>query len=248
MKMHTRAKYRTRSLFLSIFLVALFLATNSFAASSEVSARHWRVSRLVDQVVRDEKGNEVGEVENLVIRRNGTLKRVLIALDGFLELEEKIVAVPFRRLQISADTNITVVDSKEQLEKLTDFNHKKEDVFTGFYRRAPRGGYYSGDYNYYPSHYLPWAWASYPDKMLATVIIGQKVYGDEGKKIGEIDDLMLTEGGKVDQIILSSGGFLEIDEKLVAIPYKPLGFSEFGVVYPITIKQLNSLPEFKYQE
>ena len=246
--MHTSAKYRTGALFLSTFLVALFLATNSLAVSSEVSARHWRVSRLVDQVVRNEKGHEVGEVEDFVIRRNGTLKRALIALDGFLELEEKIVAVPFRRLQISAGPNITVVASKEHLEKLPDFNHKKAGVFTGFHRRAPRGGYYSGDYDYYPSQYLPWAWASYPDKMLATVIIGQRVYGDEGKKIGEIDDLMLTEGGKVDQIILATGGFLEIDEKLVAIPYKPLGFSEFGVVYPITMKQLNSLPEFKYQE
>ena len=47
----------------------------------------------------------------------------------------------------------------------------------------------------------------------------QNVYDPADTKIGEVSDVLLNKGGKVDAFMISVGGFLGISEKDVAVPF-----------------------------
>jgi hypothetical protein len=80
----------------------------------------------------------------------------------------------------------------------------------------------------------------------ASKLIGADVENDADEKIGTIDDLMLV-GDSVEFAILSVGGFLGLDAKLVAISFDDLQIDSDSVVLPdATREQLKQLPEFRY--
>ncbi|MBV8687571.1 MAG: PRC-barrel domain-containing protein [Alphaproteobacteria bacterium] len=81
----------------------------------------------------------------------------------------------------------------------------------------------------------------------ASKLIGATVENDAEEKIGTIDDLMLV-GDSVDFAILSVGGFLALDSKLVAISFDDLQIDRDSVVLPDASKEeLKRLPEFRYR-
>ena len=62
-----------------------------------------------------------------------------------------------------------------------------------------------------------------PDVMAAATLDGNKVLSSDGEDIGKIKDIMLDVGsGRVAYAVLSSGGFLGIGDKLLAIPWHAL--------------------------
>jgi hypothetical protein len=93
--------------------------------------------------------------------------------------------------------------------------------------------------------YNPWSWAYYPARMLATVILGQGVVNKQGEEVATVEDLIIGTAGKVEQLILSYGGFLDIGNRLVAVPYRAIGFTNRGITYDITRRELENLPKFK---
>ena len=62
-----------------------------------------------------------------------------------------------------------------------------------------------------------------PDVMATSTLDGNKVLSSDGEDIGKIKDIMLDVGsGRVAYAVLSSGGFLGIGDKLLAIPWHAL--------------------------
>ena len=51
---------------------------------------------------------------------------------------------------------------------------------------------------------------------------------------------------RVEQIILSVGGFMDIHEKLVAMPFKQLKVTDLGIVYDVSKEELKGRPAFSY--
>lgn len=81
----------------------------------------------------------------------------------------------------------------------------------------------------------------------ASKLIGARVENDAEEKIGKIDDLMLVDD-RVEFAILSVGGFLDLDSKLVAIAFDELQIDEDSIVLPdATRDELKRLPEFYYR-
>ncbi len=80
-----------------------------------------------------------------------------------------------------------------------------------------------------------------------SAILNRTVLNNKGEEVGEIDDLIISRNGKVEQIILSVGGFLGMDEKLVAMPFKPLKVTDMGIVYNVSREELKNLPGFSYE-
>src|SRR5438132_14356871 len=62
------------------------------------------------------------------------------------------------------------------------------------------------------------------DAMTVTHWYKQNVYDPGDNKIGEIMDVLLDKGGKVDALIIGVGGFLGIGEKDVAISFNAVEF------------------------
>jgi sporulation protein YlmC with PRC-barrel domain len=59
----------------------------------------------------------------------------------------------------------------------------------------------------------------HPRLLTASTIIGDRVRNEQGETLGKIDNLMVDlETGRVHYVVLSSGGFLGIGDKLFAIP------------------------------
>lgn len=55
-------------------------------------------------------------------------------------------------------------------------------------------------------------------------LVGTTVYGADDANVGEIGDVVLTQDGKVDAIIVDVGGFLGVGEKEVAVGMENLAF------------------------
>jgi len=85
----------------------------------------------------------------------------------------------------------------------------------------------------------------------AKKLIGGDVYNDQKQKIGEIEDLILSQQNTVQLAIVTVGGFLGIGAKLVAVPFDKLEVQRTkeitGTVWPGATKQvLQAMPNFTY--
>jgi hypothetical protein len=83
----------------------------------------------------------------------------------------------------------------------------------------------------------------------ASKLIGASVVNDKNEKIGSIDDLIVTPADRVLFAVISVGGFLGINGRLVAVPYSSLTVDEKGgkVTLPGATKDaLTKLPAFHY--
>jgi sporulation protein YlmC with PRC-barrel domain len=78
----------------------------------------------------------------------------------------------------------------------------------------------------------------------------QSVYDEKDNKIGDIGDLLVENGGKVNTAIIGVGGFLGVGEKNVAIPFQSLKVVEKDgkryLVLNTTKEALQSAPGYVY--
>ena len=82
-------------------------------------------------------------------------------------------------------------------------------------------------------------------------IVGITVYNTAGENIGEVDDLILSNDGRIQNAVLGVGGFLGMGEKLVSVPFSDLKMSrdDRGNVHLVlnsSRQSLQSAPEFRY--
>jgi len=83
----------------------------------------------------------------------------------------------------------------------------------------------------------------------ASKLIRSDVYNEDGKKIGVINDIIITQGRAVSYVIVDVGGFLGIGMKQVAVPASDFKIINEKAVLPgVTAAQLKSLPTFKYSK
>jgi sporulation protein YlmC with PRC-barrel domain len=85
----------------------------------------------------------------------------------------------------------------------------------------------------------------------AEELMGKTVYGDDNKKIGEVEDVILDSNGKAQQLILSSGGFLGIGAKQVAVDFNKATLDpnqDRVQVSGMSQQDIESLPEFEYSD
>lgn len=75
---------------------------------------------LVDEDVLNEANENVGEVEDVLIDREGRIAGVIISVGGFLGIGEKDVLVTFDKLKFAKDNDndlvVTINATKESLE------------------------------------------------------------------------------------------------------------------------------------
>ena len=84
--------------------------------------------------------------------------------------------------------------------------------------------------------------------MTASDYIGKRVYDREGNDIGEVNDLIVSQDGRVQATILGVGGFLGMGEKNVAVPVASVEMMKDGssirLVVNATKQQLESAPVY----
>ncbi len=215
-----------------------------------------RASKIIDHVVYNEKDEEIGEVDDLIMTRSGRIKKAVLSVGEFLGTGERLVAVPFRLLKVSKLGHVVYGVGKEQLMTYPEFSYREERMYGEPYYPAP----FFGREVPIPSHSsvmtgarcrgesLPWAWAYYPDRLRVSALMDQVILDQSGQENADLNDLLIGREGTVEQIILDIGGFLGLGTKLVAVDYRPLKVTDRGIVYNVTKEELLRLPAFHYGE
>ncbi len=64
-----------------------------------------------------------------------------------------------------------------------------------------------------------------PGFVRASKLVGVKVIGMDHVRVGEIEDVLLTEDGRVRAVVIGVGGFLGIGQKSVAVPFDTMAWN-----------------------
>jgi len=79
------------------------------------------MDKFIGKDVYGTKGNEVGELSNLLIDPNGRVRAALIEFGGFLGIGDHHVAVPWDRLNVTGD-RLTVNMTEDQIKSMPRWN------------------------------------------------------------------------------------------------------------------------------
>jgi sporulation protein YlmC with PRC-barrel domain len=77
-------------------------ATQSSASSTSFHG-DWRASKVVGLNVYNEKNENVGSINDLLMEKSGAIKAAVISVGGFLGMGAKLVAVPFDKVKFSTE-------------------------------------------------------------------------------------------------------------------------------------------------
>jgi sporulation protein YlmC with PRC-barrel domain len=83
---------------------------------------------------------------------------------------------------------------------------------------------------------------TYPVAQDIEKFIGKDVYGANGKKVGELNNVLIDADGKVRAGIIEFGGFLGIGEHRVAVPWNELNPQGDRLTVNMTDDQIKSAP------
>ena len=87
-------------------------------------------------------------------------------------------------------------------------------------------------------------------EMRASKLIGADVRNTANEDVGEVNEVILDQNGKVAAVVLGVGGFLGMGEREVAVEFKSLRFAEKDdtptVMIDATKDTLKSAPEWKW--
>jgi sporulation protein YlmC with PRC-barrel domain len=97
------------------------------------------------------------------------------------------------------------------------------------------------------------AWAPVADArdksavLKASTVVGMRVQSTEGKKLGDIKDLVIDPAdGSIGYAVLDFGGFLGIGDKYFAVPWEALQWTadHKAIVLDVSKKDLKQAPGF----
>ncbi|MGQ9369717.1 PRC-barrel domain-containing protein [Azospirillum sp. ST 5-10] len=89
------------------------------------------------------------------------------------------------------------------------------------------------------------------DMASAEKMLGADVIGSDGEDLGEVEDVILDDSGKAKQLVISSGGFLGIGEKEVAVDFSTATWNEAEEqvqLSGITQDQIKEMTDFEYSD
>lgn len=231
---------------ISVLTFAVVSAADSLGAENE---RVVPAGLIIDQDVYDQDNQNIGEVEDIVVRRSGRVKKLVIEYGGFYDIGDRLVSLAFKRSQVKKD-KVVIQTTKAQLDKKPAFNYSREGLLTQyFYYSTPPHPYATTSYYYDPTlrreRQLDMKeLALSPRYFLASVVMDRRMINNQGQDIGWVEDLLIdTEQNKVEEIIISVEHVLGAGP-MVALPYRPLGFTGYGLVYDISLTKLQSLPKY----
>ncbi len=98
------------------------------AADSTQTEDELRTSKIVGSKVYNNANENIGSVEDIVLKPDGSMDEVVLSVGGFLGIGDKYVSVPFSDLKITRDGSslkITTNGTKESLKALPAYEFYK---------------------------------------------------------------------------------------------------------------------------
>ncbi|MEQ9637028.1 MAG: PRC-barrel domain-containing protein [Devosia marina] len=216
-----------------------------------------------------EDAESIGTVNDLVISADGEIHAVVIGVGGFLGIGEKNVAVDFAELEHTVAFDQTerwvLATTADALNAAPEFVW--EENLNGDPAMAPADPAMApADPAMAPAepamapadNAMGTGQGMMPREGYATVetdaltaenLTGATVVGPDGEDIAVVGDILLTEDGQIDAMLIDFGGFLGIGEKRVAVTLDNLEFAsndagDLLIYSDFTREQLEAQPEY----
>jgi sporulation protein YlmC with PRC-barrel domain len=102
---------------------AMIIPADSFEGAKVISANDFIGKRVYTKA-----GDDIGEVNDLIMTDNGSIRAVILGVGGFLGMGEKDVAVSMNAIDLAQDGNnfrLIVDGSKEQFKSAPTYDRSK---------------------------------------------------------------------------------------------------------------------------
>jgi sporulation protein YlmC with PRC-barrel domain len=93
-----------------------------------VIASGYRVSKLLNQPVYNDKNEKIGKVEDFIVRPDGTLSYAIVDVGGFLKLGAHRVAIPVDQFSSVRPRIVLPGATKEALKQIPEFQYSKDQA------------------------------------------------------------------------------------------------------------------------
>lgn len=198
-----------------------------------------------------DNAENVGEVNDLVVSKDGKVESIVVGVGGFLGLGQKDVAVPYQSVQWTERNGqrwIVIPSTKDELKAEAAFDRAAYAPAPAATTANNNSGAVIDTTGMAPADNTTMAKGTATTAATDTAqtsaidrstlkpvdvgtisandFIGTAVYGANDARVGEIGDVALTKDGKVDAVVVDVGGFLGMGEKHVALALDNLQFMQ----------------------
>lgn len=193
-------------------------------AAPTTSTRDVRLSRLIGMEVRNPRGEDIGEIQDLVVDvNNQRVHYAVLAFGGFLGMGEKLFAYPMRLFRQSADRDRLVLNvSREQLREWPSFERNRwPDWSEDRYRSEVERYHGGGAVQVQPRANMR--------LVRASDLIDRDIDDPRGRDAGEIEDIVVNlRDGSLRYVVMEFDRAWNPNDKLVTLPMTAFTFPARG--------------------
>jgi len=181
----------------------------------------WSARDMLDVPVQGVDGKEIGEVENILVRADGTISKVVVEVGGFLDIGDRHVGVPWVKVQFGPEMAYVSVPIEE----------KNADEFSLF---RDEGGVQTG-----------------PREWRVTELIHDFVSLEDVERYALVTDLVFDRSGALQAVLVQRAPTYGPSGPYASPYYGPrYGYDpgRAGYDVPHTRKEIEALGPFDYDK
>lgn len=190
----------------------------------------------------EKEWEDIGEINEIILKRDGSVQSVIVGVGGFAGIGEKDVAIDMSQLKFVSDGEdandyfLVVNSNVAGVEEAPAYEYEYDNDEAGDMDKADtmekdesmeKADNMEADVAADPKTDRPMLTApeierdgyaaADRDELTTEDLTGARVYGPDDEDVGEISELIVTEEGKIDRAIIDVGGFLGLGEHSVAV-------------------------------
>lgn len=217
----------------------------------------------------EQEWDDIGEINDVILGRDGSVKAVIIGVGGFIGIGEKDVAVEMSGIKMvnekddEGDFFLVVNTNKEALTEFEAYSRtsamemkaeaEAEAEMAEARAEATAKPMMDGDREMFMAPEITrdgYGTASM-DELTTEDLTGARIYGTKDEDIGEINSLIVDDSGQITRAILDIGGFLGLGEHQISVTLDELSIlreadgTDFRVFIDATKEQLEAQPEYE---
>ncbi len=211
----------------------------------------------------EQEWDDIGEVNDVILGRDGQVKAVIIGVGGFVGIGEKDVAVEMSSIKMvnekdDADDFFLVVNTnKETLTELEAFSRtsmmeQETEMAAARDDHSATDPMMDGEREMLmaPDIARDGFGVANAEELTTEDLTGARIYGINDEDIGEINSLIVNDQGQIERAVLDIGGFLGMGEHQISVTLDELSILRendgggFRVFIDASKEQLEAQPQY----
>ena len=202
---------------------------------------------LIGKNLEDADGANIGEIDAVLVDKNGQVQAVIVDVSGWLQTE-KLVSLNWTELKQGPDGDVISALTKEDAQVVAAYKYPEGQKGRQVLDETGQP-YTPGTLTTSSGGDTDTVIRNGDGSMNASHIIGAKVESGTGDNLGEVHEVVVGESGKVDGVVVDVGGFLGLGEHSVMLDWKDMELVERDgneiLLVKATQETLKAMPEYK---